>query len=108
MVATGRRETVMKNEYLSTVKQAIDVLKIAQTRHSRQLERAHRRLAVATARFEDDSRAAIQIEAEAWARLLSIPGMSVASAAAITQVHETTVAKWAARVAKAGTTGAGR
>lgn len=98
----------MKNEYLFTVKQAIDILKVAQTRHSRQLERAHRRLSVATARFEDDSRAAIQIEAEAWARLLSIPGMTVASAAAITKVNEATVAKWASRVAKAVPTGAGR
>ena len=98
----------MKNEYLSTVKQAIDILNVAQARHSRQLERAHRRLSLATARFEDDSRAAIQIEAEAWARLLSIPGMTVASAAAITKVNEATVAKWASRVAKSVPTGAGR
>ena len=98
----------MENEYLYTVKQANDMLKVAQTRHSRQFERAHRRLGVATARFEDESRAAVQIEAEARARLLSIPGMTVASAAAITQVDEATVAKWASRVAKAGMPGAGR
>lgn len=87
----------MKNTFMTTTKSALVDLTAAQARHARLRSRADRRLEAAKARHFQEVMAAAQIEADAWQMLLAIPGVSIATAAAMLQVSESTVSRWVAR-----------
>ena len=74
----------------------------AQARYLRLKDRADRRLEEARALQREQMAAAEQVEADAWAALLAAPGVTVATAAAMLQVSEAVVSRWAARAAKQG------
>jgi len=63
--------------------------------------RADAKLEAAKVRHSADVTAAAGIEANAWQVLLAIPGVSVATAAALLDVSETSISRWAARIGKA-------
>lgn len=98
----------MSSPFLVEAKTAMAQVYAAHERACRLQARAERRLESARRIHAEEVAAAEQLEAKAWACLLSIPGMSVASAAAITQVNKATVAKWAQFVGTSGNTGVGR
>jgi len=98
----------MNSPFLVEAKTAMAQVFAAHERSCRLQARAERRLESARRVHADEVAAAERLEAEAWACLLSIPGMSVASAAAITQVNKATVAKWAQFVGTSGNSGVGR
>lgn len=98
----------MKSPFLDEAKTAMAQVFAAHERACRLQARAARRLEIARRVHAEEMAAAERLEAEAWAGLLSIPGMSVASAAAITQVNRATVARWAQLVGTAEKTGGGR
>ena len=91
----------MTNAFMTSTKQALLDLRVAQAKHSRLKVRADRRLEVARVRHASETAEAAFIEVEAWQLLLSIPGVSVATAAAMLQVSETSISRWAARIRKA-------
>jgi DNA-binding transcriptional regulator YiaG len=93
------------NPFITSVKTAVVDLRAAQTKHARLQARADARLAVARDRHQAESAAATRVEAEAWRALLSIPGVTASTVAAILQVHETTVTRWAARASRPSSTG---
>ena len=98
----------MRSPFLVEAKTAMAQVFAAHERACRLQARAERRLEIARRVHAEEMAAGERLEAEAWACLLSIPGMSVASAAAITQVNKATVAKWAQLVGTAEKTGGGR
>jgi hypothetical protein len=98
----------MSNPFITTVKASIAELQAAQAKHDRLKSRADARLAVARSRHEAEIDAAVRVEADAWRSLLSIPGVTPATVAALLQVHETTVARWAARAPRSASTVAKR
>ena len=98
----------MNSPFLVEAKTAMAQVYAAHERACRRQARAQRRLESARRVHAEEVAAAERLEAEAWGCLLSIPGMSVPSAAAITQVNKATVAKWAQLVGTSGNTGGGR
>jgi len=96
----------MGNAFITTVKASISELHAAQAKHSRLKSRADARLARARSRHEAEVAAALRVEADAWRSLLSIPGVTPATVAALLEVHETTVARWAARAPRSPSTAA--
>jgi len=98
----------MSSPFLVEAKTAMAQVFAAHERACRLQARAERRLESACRIHADEVAAAERLEAKAWGCLLSIPGMSVASAAAITQVNKATVARWAQLVGTSAKTGGGR
>ena len=98
----------MKSPFPIEAKTAMAQVFATHMRAGRLQARAARRLEIARRIHADEMAAAERLEAQAWARPLSIPGMSVASAAAITQVNKATVAKLAQVVGAPERTGSGR
>lgn len=95
----------MNNTSMSTTRRALLDLRAAQTKHARLRGRADARLEAAKARHAAEIAAAADIEQEAWRALLAIPGVSIDTAAALVDVSETTVNRWASRGGKQNSTG---
>ena len=70
----------------------------AQTREMK--DRADVRLQVAQDQHARDLARAEQVELEGWQRLMEIPGMTPATAAAVLDVNESTVSRWLGRFPK--------
>ena len=87
----------MQNVFMASTKRALVCLRTAQARHARLRDRADRRLEAARTKHATEVAAAAQIEADAWRVLLAVPGVSVGTAAALVQVSESTVTRWAGR-----------
>lgn len=81
-------------DFLTASAGAARRLQAAQARHARLKSQADARLAFAQGRHRDDARAAAAVEAQAWMDLLSIPGMTVASASQITHTSPAVVRRW--------------
>ncbi len=90
----------MKNEFMTSTKKAVIQLQNLQHTHARIKDRADARLRIAQDRHALDLSRAEKLEAEGWQQLMSIPGMTVATAAVILQVSQPTVSRWVARNAK--------
>ena len=95
----------MTNAFMTSTRQALVKLRAAQVKHSRMRNRADANLEAAKARHSAEVTAAAGIEAEAWQVLLAIPGVSVATAAALLDVSETSIGRWANRTGKPTTHG---
>ena len=92
----------MKSSFFPESKNSMGKVLRAQARYLRLKDRADRRLEEARALQREQMAAAEQVEADAWAVLLAAPGVTVATAAAMLQVSEAVVSRWAARAAKQG------
>lgn len=90
----------MEIDFLTASAGAARRLQAAQVRHARLKAQADARLAVAQDRHRAEARTAADVEAQAWASLLAIPGMSVASASQITHTSPTVVRRWVAIAAQ--------
>ncbi len=95
----------MKNAFMTSATRALAELRAAQVRHGRIRGRADEKLEAAKARHAAEVAAAANIEADAWQVLLSIPGVSVATAAALLDVSESSIGRWANRTSKPTTRG---
>jgi len=62
--------------------------------------RADTKLEAAKVRHSAEVTSAAGIEADAWQVLLAIPGVSAATAAALLDVSETSIGRWANRIGK--------
>ena len=92
----------MKSSFFPESKNSMGKVLRAQARYLRLKDRADRRLEEARALQREQMAAAELVEADAWAALLAAPGVTVATAAAMLQVSEAVVSRWAARAAKQG------
>ena len=92
----------MKSPFFLEAKEALRTYLAAKRRYQRIKARAEKRLELAKAEHAASVAAAEQVEVDAWAALLDVPGMSVPTVAVLLQVDETTVSRWAARVVKGG------
>ena len=91
----------MKNAFMTSTSRALVELRAAQVKHARMRSRADAKLEAAKARHSAEVTAAAGIEADAWQVLLAIPGVSVATAAALLDVSETSISRRSARIGKA-------
>lgn len=87
----------MKNEFMVAARQAMYGLRNLQHAHERMRERADSRLGVAQERHALEIGRAEMVEAKGWMELLSVPGVTIPTAAALLQVSESTVSRWVAR-----------
>lgn len=90
----------MKNEFMNSTRNAVVHLRNLQRRHARIKDRADVRLQVAHDQHARDLARAEQVELEGWQRLMGIPGMTPATAAAVLDVNESTVSRWLGRFPK--------
>lgn len=86
----------MGNEFLTESAKASRVLAAARVRHARARQRADARLAAAQAVHTQEVIAAEGIEAEAWRAMMTVPGMTIATAARIGNVSHRAVHTWLA------------
>ena len=87
----------MRNEFMAAARQAMRQLRSAQSSHARIRERADSRLREAQQRHAEDVARAEMVEAQGWVELLSVPGLTIPTAAALMQVSEATVSRWVSR-----------
>lgn len=95
----------MSNTFMTTTRRALLDLRAAQNQHARLRGRADARLETAKTRHAAETAAAADIEQEAWRALLAFPGVSLDTAAALVDVSETTVYRWASRGGKQNSPG---
>ena len=95
----------MKNAFMTSTSRALVELRAAQVKHARMRSRADAKLEAAKARHSAEVAAAAGIEADAWQALLAIPGVSIATASALLDVSETSIARWANRTVNPTTRG---
>lgn len=96
----------MRNTFMGSAREALVSLLAAQAKHERLKARADRRLEAAKAVHAAEIVRAARLEADAWHALLAVPGVTTATAAALLEVSEATVVKWA-RVPKTVKAGVG-
>lgn len=82
------------NDYLAATRDAVRKLTASRGRHAHWRARAERKLAAAKDRHDVELAKAQTIEAEAWRELLALPGMTPATAAAVTEIDRAEVARW--------------
>ena len=87
----------MPNEFMTASRQALRRLRMAQAQHERRRAKADRRFTVAEATHAAEINRAEMIEAKAWMDMLSVPGVTIPTAAALAKVSESTVSRWVAR-----------
>lgn len=82
------------NDYLAATRDAVRKLTASRGRHAHWRARAERKLAAAKDRHDVELTKAQTIEADAWRELLALPGMTPATAAAVTEIDRAEVARW--------------
>jgi hypothetical protein len=87
----------MGNEFLTESAAAARALEAARREHARLKERADARLAAAKDRHAHDLEQAALVEAEGWAKLMEVTGMTVATAAVIGGTSEARASRWISR-----------
>jgi Homeodomain-like domain len=87
----------MKNEFMIAMREAMYRLESAQRWHVAHRARLDRKLEAAQARHASEVSRLEMGEAECWAALLAVPGVTIPTAAALMQVSESTVSRWVAR-----------
>ncbi|MCF8543164.1 MAG: helix-turn-helix domain-containing protein [Candidatus Nanopelagicales bacterium] len=87
----------MTNEFMAAARRARVRVRSAQQRHEKWRARADRRFAAAQALHASVVARAEMTEAKAWMELLSVPGVTIPTAAALMEVSESTVSRWVAR-----------
>ena len=87
----------MTNEFMAASRRALRRLRIAQGQHERRRAKADRRFAAAEAAHTAEINQAEMIEAKAWMDMMSVPGVTIPTAAALAKVSESTVSRWVAR-----------
>jgi hypothetical protein len=87
----------MPNEFMTASRQALRRLRMAQGQHERRRAKADRRFAAAEAVHTAEINRAEMIEAKAWMDMMSVPGVTIPTAAALAKVSESTVSRWVAR-----------
>ena len=95
-LAHDREDADVGNEFLSASVDAAKDLESAQARHAQLVLRADRKLEAAQSRHDAEVASARQVEAGAWKRLMSVPGMSVPTAARIGNTTSKKVNQWIA------------
>ena len=89
----------MKNEFMTSTKKAVLQPQNLQQAHARIQERADARLRVAQNRHALELSRAETLETEGWQQRMTIPRVTIATAAVILQVSQPTVSRWVARIA---------
>lgn len=89
----------MTNTFLDDTAQAMRVLERAQVQRARRQARAQRTFDRASDTYRADVAAAAAVEGAAWRALLGVPGMTVSTAAALS---DTSIATIHRRVKEAG------
>ena len=91
---TTRTSTRTNNEFLAASTVAANELAAAQVKRAGLEAKASDRLAKAQERFSFDLNEARRVEAEAWKRLMKVPGMTAATAAQIGGTTAIKVSRW--------------
>ena len=86
----------MDDDYVAGTVTASKELKAAQARHAALAAKADGKLAEAQARHRVEMAAARQHEAQGWAQLMAVPGMTVSTAARIGKISAIKVSRWLA------------
>lgn len=87
----------MTNEFMAASRRALQRLRIAQGQCEPRRAKAARRFAAAEAAHATEVSRAEMIEAKAWRDIMSVPGVTIPTAAALAKVSESTVSRWVAR-----------
>ena len=95
-LAHDRKDADVANEFLTASVDAAKDLESAQARHAQLVHRADQKLGAAQSRHEAEVTSARQVEAEAWKRLMSVPGMTASTAARIGNTSTSKVNHWVA------------
>jgi len=86
----------MTTDFLTASGEAKKTLQAARARHARLKAQADQRLAGALARHSAEVAVAAGVEAAAWRELMTVPGMTVATASRIGETPVSTVRRWLA------------
>lgn len=84
----------MTTDFLSASAEAKKTLQAAKARHAKLKARADQRLAGALTRHRAELAVAAAVEAAAWRELMTVPGMTVATASHIGETPASTVRRW--------------
>ena len=84
----------MTTDFLTSMAAAAKDLTAAQAKRAAMLAKAADRLATAKSRFDGDVDEARLVEAEAWQRLMAVPGMTAATAAQLGGTTAIKVSRW--------------
>lgn len=84
----------MTTDFLTSMAAAAKDLTAAQAKRAAMLAKATDRLATAKSRFDGDVDEARLVEAEAWNRLMAVPGMTAATAAQLGGTTAIKVSRW--------------
>ncbi|MDP2288604.1 MAG: hypothetical protein Q8M73_08595 [Actinomycetota bacterium] len=91
-----REDAEVGNEFLTASVDAAKDLESAQARHAQLVHRSDQKLEAAQSRRDAEVASARQVEARAWKRLMSVPGMTAATAARIGNSTSNKVNEWIA------------
>jgi hypothetical protein len=86
----------MTTDFLTASAEAKKTLLAAKARHARLKAQADDRLAGAMTRHQAELAVAAAVEAAAWRDLMTVPGMTVATASRIGEAPASTVRRWLA------------
>ena len=86
----------MTTDFLTASAEAKKTLLAARARHARLKAQADERLAGAMTRHQAELAVATAVEAAAWRDLMTVPGMTVATASRIGEAPVSTVRRWLA------------
>ena len=84
----------MTTDFLVASTEAKKALQTAKARHAKLKAQADERLAGALTRHRAELAVAAAVEAAAWRELMTVPGMTVATAARIGETPVSTVRRW--------------
>ncbi len=84
----------MSTDFLTSMAAATKDLTVAQARRASMLAKARTRLSAAQSRFDCDVDEARLVEAEAWKRLMAVPGITAATAAQLGGTTAIKVSRW--------------
>jgi hypothetical protein len=96
----------MTTDFLTASAEAKKALQSARARHARLQAQADERLATAQARHRAETAVAVGVEAAAWRELMTVPGMTISTAARIGETPVSAVRRWLATPATDTGTGA--
>jgi predicted DNA-binding helix-hairpin-helix protein len=86
----------MTTDFLTASAEAKKALQAAKARHAKLKAQADERLAGAMTRHRAELAVAAGVEAAAWRELMTVPGMTVATAARIGETPVSAVRRWLA------------
>ena len=86
----------MTTDFLTASAEAKKALQAAKARHAKLKAQADERLAGALTRHRAELAVAAGVEAAAWRELMTVPGMTIATAARIGETPASAVRRWLA------------